>query len=40
MDEGEWDEFAGFLADEGFIKARPEPGDGFTNELLPGEIPE
>ena len=40
MDEGEWDEFAGFLADEGFIKARPEPGDGFTNDLLPGEIPE
>ena len=40
MDEAEWDEFAGFLADEGFIKARPEPGDGFTNELLPGEIPE
>lgn len=36
MDEAEWDEFAGFLADEGFIKARPEPGDGFTNELLPG----
>lgn len=40
MDEDEWDEFAGFLADEGFIKARPEPGDGFTNELLPGQIPE
>jgi putative hydroxymethylpyrimidine transport system substrate-binding protein len=40
MDEAEWDEFAGFLADEGFIEARPEPGDGFTNELLPGEIPE
>jgi putative hydroxymethylpyrimidine transport system substrate-binding protein len=40
MEEAEWGEFAGFLADEGFIKARPEPGDGFTNELLPGEIPE
>ena len=40
MDEAEWSEFAGFLADEGFIKARPEPGDGFTNELLPGQIPE
>jgi putative hydroxymethylpyrimidine transport system substrate-binding protein len=40
MDEAEWDEFAGFLADEGFIKTRPEPGDAFTNELLPGEIPE
>jgi putative hydroxymethylpyrimidine transport system substrate-binding protein len=40
MDEGEWDEFAGFLADEGFIQALPEPGDAFTNELLPGEIPD
>lgn len=40
MDEAEWDEFAGFLAEEGFIKTLPEPGDGFTNELLPGEIPE
>lgn len=40
MDETEWDEFAGFLADEGFIEARPEPGEAFTNELLPGEIPE
>ncbi|MDQ3759772.1 MAG: ABC transporter substrate-binding protein [Actinomycetota bacterium] len=40
MDEGEWDEFAGFLAEEEFIKALPEPGEAFTNELLPGEIPE
>jgi putative hydroxymethylpyrimidine transport system substrate-binding protein len=35
MDEAEWDEFAGFLADEGFIRARPAPGEAFTNELLP-----
>ncbi len=40
MNEEEWDEFAGFLANEGFIKALPEPGEAFTNELLPGEIPE
>ena len=35
MDESEWDEFAGFLADEGFIQALPEPGEALTNELLP-----
>lgn len=35
MDETEWDEFAGFLADEGFIEALPEPGAALTNELLP-----
>ncbi|MDQ2675815.1 MAG: ABC transporter substrate-binding protein [Actinomycetota bacterium] len=40
MDQGEWEEFGGFLADEGFLKARPQPGDGFTNELLPGDVPE
>jgi len=40
MDELEWDEFAGFLADESFIEALPEPGEAFTNELLPGEIPD
>lgn len=40
MDEGEWDKFAGFLATEGFIKALPEPGASFTNELLPGQIPD
>jgi putative hydroxymethylpyrimidine transport system substrate-binding protein len=40
MDEAEWDDFAGFLAEEGFIQALPEPGEAFTNELLPGDIPE
>ncbi|MDQ3728097.1 MAG: ABC transporter substrate-binding protein [Actinomycetota bacterium] len=40
MDEAEWDEFASFLAEEGFIQALPEPGEAFTNELLPGEVPE
>lgn len=39
MDEAEWDEFASFLAEEGFIEALPEPGEAFTNELLPGEVP-
>jgi len=39
MDETEWDEFAAFLAEEGFIEALPEPGEAFTNELLPGEVP-
>jgi len=40
MDSDEWDEFAGFLADESFIQALPEPGASFTNELLPGDIPD
>jgi putative hydroxymethylpyrimidine transport system substrate-binding protein len=40
MDAAEWDEFAKFLAAESFIKAIPQPGEAFTNELLPGEIPE
>ncbi|MEJ7876826.1 MAG: ABC transporter substrate-binding protein [Solirubrobacterales bacterium] len=40
MDEAEWNDFAGFLAEEGFIQALPEPGEAFTNDLLPGEVPE
>lgn len=40
MNAREWDEFAGFLADEGVIDARPAPGEAFTNELLPGRVPE
>ena len=40
MNEREWEEFAGFLADEGVIGALPETGDVLTNDLLPGEIPE
>ena len=40
MDEAEWDDFAGFLAEESFIQALPEPGEAFTNALLPGDVPE
>jgi putative hydroxymethylpyrimidine transport system substrate-binding protein len=40
MDPDEWEEFGGFLADEGFIEARPALGEPLTNDLLPGEIPE
>ncbi len=39
MDEGQWDDFAGFLANEDFIKALPAPGDAFTNDLLPEADP-
>jgi putative hydroxymethylpyrimidine transport system substrate-binding protein len=39
MNEGQWQEFAGFLADRGVIAARDASG-ALTNELLPGEIPE
>jgi len=40
MDPGEWADFAGFLADQGQIEARPETEELLTNDLLPGEIPE
>ena len=40
MNEREWEEFAGFLADEGVIGALPEISEVLTNGLLPGEIPE
>ena len=39
MDPREWEEFAGFLADQGVIASRDSTG-ALTNELLPGEIPE
>lgn len=35
-----WEDFIGFMADEGQITRRFEPEDVLTNELLPGEIPE
>jgi putative hydroxymethylpyrimidine transport system substrate-binding protein len=34
MDVGQWQQFAGFMADEGLIAVLPEPGEMFTNELL------
>ena len=40
MNPAEWEEFAGFLADEGVIQALPETEDVLTNELLPGQIPD
>jgi putative hydroxymethylpyrimidine transport system substrate-binding protein len=40
MNPREWDEFAGFLADEGVIGSLPETEDVLTNELLPGEVPD
>lgn len=39
MDPREWEDFAGFLADQGVIEAREATG-ALTNDLLPGEIPE
>ena len=35
MNIGEWQQFAGFMADEGLIAVLPEPGEMLTNELLP-----
>ena len=40
MDAGEWDEFGGFLTDEGVLESRPDASLALTNDLLPGEVPE
>jgi putative hydroxymethylpyrimidine transport system substrate-binding protein len=40
MNPNEWEEFAGFLADEGVIEALPDIDDTITNDLLPGQIPD
>jgi putative hydroxymethylpyrimidine transport system substrate-binding protein len=40
MNPREWEEFAGFLADEGVIGALPDMDDVLTNDLLPGEVPD
>ena len=40
MDSDEWEAFGGFLADQALIERRPSASDLFTDELLPGEIPE
>ena len=39
MDAGEWVRFGGFFADRGLISTRPTAGEMFTNELLPGQLP-
>lgn len=40
MNPNEWEEFAGFLLDEGLIDVQPEVDELLTNEFLPGEIPD
>ena len=40
MDDTEWERFAGFFADRGLIPTRPTADELFTNDLLPGKIPE
>jgi putative hydroxymethylpyrimidine transport system substrate-binding protein len=40
MNPDEWRRFIGFMADQGEISARFEPGEVLTNRYLPGEIPE
>jgi putative hydroxymethylpyrimidine transport system substrate-binding protein len=35
MNVGQWQQFAGFMTDEGLIAVLPEPGEMLTNELLP-----
>ncbi len=40
MDLEEWEEFGGFMYDEGALDARPVAADAFTNDYLPGPAPE
>lgn len=40
MDAPAWDRFAGFLADQGQLEARPAATDLLDASLLPGEIPD
>jgi putative hydroxymethylpyrimidine transport system substrate-binding protein len=40
MRASEWEQFAGFFADQGLVETRFGAGDLLTNELLPGGIPE
>jgi putative hydroxymethylpyrimidine transport system substrate-binding protein len=35
MNVGQWQQFAGFMTDEGLIEVLPQPGEMLTNELLP-----
>jgi putative hydroxymethylpyrimidine transport system substrate-binding protein len=39
MDPREWEEFIGFMADQGQIEVRYHPSEVLTNEHLPGGIP-
>ena len=40
MDEAQWQEFIGWMRDNGLIESLPTPAQVLTEELLPGEIPE
>jgi putative hydroxymethylpyrimidine transport system substrate-binding protein len=39
MDIEEWEDFGGFMYDEGMLKARPVVSEALTNEYIPGPIP-
>ncbi len=40
MDENQWREFIGWMRDHGQISSLPTPAQVFTEELLPGKIPD
>ena len=40
MDAAQWNDFAGFMADEGLTEGRLDTGELLTNDLLPGPIPD
>jgi putative hydroxymethylpyrimidine transport system substrate-binding protein len=40
MSPREWERFAGFFADRGLISTRPTADEMFTDDLLPGQVPD
>jgi putative hydroxymethylpyrimidine transport system substrate-binding protein len=40
MDPAQWDEFIGWMRDNGLIETLPAPASVLSNDYLPGEIPE
>jgi putative hydroxymethylpyrimidine transport system substrate-binding protein len=40
MDPAQWDEFSGWMRDNGLVASRPVPSELLSNDYLPGGIPE
>lgn len=40
MDPAQWEEFIGWMRDNGLISSLPAPSEVLTNEYLPGQIPD
>ena len=40
MNPAEWDDFIGWMRDNGLIASEPPPSQVLSNAYLPGKIPE